>query len=135
MYYCPCCGKIVSNTLGENPCECCFCETIMIDMDISSDDYWEKVTNHTDEIYDQDIRDTLVKTSFLFNQEKYNAREYSEKHFGDTIKCAAHCPTCNSTNIQKIGIGNKVASGAILGIFAINHIGKTFKCKSCGYQW
>lgn len=44
------------------------------------------------------------------------------------------CPTCSSTNIQKIGTGERVASVAVLGIFS-KKINKSFKCKNCGYTW
>lgn len=44
------------------------------------------------------------------------------------------CPTCQSTNIQKIGTGERVASVATLGLFS-KKINKSFKCKNCGYTW
>lgn len=45
-----------------------------------------------------------------------------------------HCPHCKSTNISKIGTGERVGSIAMLGIFS-KKINKSFKCKSCGYTW
>ena len=45
-----------------------------------------------------------------------------------------HCPTCNSTNIQKIGAGERIGSVAMLGLFS-KKINKSFKCKNCGYTW
>ncbi len=44
------------------------------------------------------------------------------------------CPTCQSTNVQKIGTGERVASVAMLGVFS-KKINKSFKCKNCGYTW
>lgn len=44
------------------------------------------------------------------------------------------CPTCQSTNVQKISGGERVASVVALGIFS-KKINKSFKCKSCGYTW
>lgn len=44
------------------------------------------------------------------------------------------CPTCKSTNIEKITTLNKVVSIELLGL-ASNKIGKQFKCKNCGYMW
>ena len=44
------------------------------------------------------------------------------------------CPTCQSTNVQKIGIGERAASVAVLGIFS-KKINKSFKCKNCGCTW
>lgn len=44
------------------------------------------------------------------------------------------CPTCNSTNVQKISTGERVTSVAILGLFS-KKINKSFKCKNCGHTW
>ena len=45
-----------------------------------------------------------------------------------------NCPTCNSTNVQKISTGERVTSVAILGLFS-KKINKSFKCKNCGHTW
>lgn len=44
------------------------------------------------------------------------------------------CPTCGSTNIRKIGTGERVASVVGFGIFS-KKINKTWKCKNCGHTW
>lgn len=44
------------------------------------------------------------------------------------------CPTCQSTNIRKIGAGERVASVLGLGIFS-KKINKTWKCNNCGHTW
>lgn len=44
------------------------------------------------------------------------------------------CPTCSSTNVQKIGPGERLASITLFGIFS-DKINKTFKCNNCGYTW
>lgn len=44
------------------------------------------------------------------------------------------CPTCQSTNVQKIGTGERVVSVATMGIFS-KKINKSYKCKHCGYTW
>lgn len=44
------------------------------------------------------------------------------------------CPTCQSTNIRKIGSVERGASIFMLGIFS-KKINKTFKCNNCGYTW
>ena len=45
------------------------------------------------------------------------------------------CPTCSSTNIEKISGANKAASVAVFGILSLGHISKTFKCKNCGMKF
>lgn len=51
-----------------------------------------------------------------------------------SIEHQPKCPTCQSTNIQKIGATERVVSVATLGIFS-KKINKSFKCKNCGYTW
>jgi len=54
--------------------------------------------------------------------------EFDRKH------AKPKCPTCGSTDIQKIGVGERVASVATLGLIS-KKINKTFKCKNCKYTW
>lgn len=44
------------------------------------------------------------------------------------------CPTCQSTNISKIGTLNRMASVGLFGL-ASSKIGKTHKCNNCGTTW
>lgn len=45
-----------------------------------------------------------------------------------------HCPTCNSTNVERINVLNRALSFELVG-FASNKIGKQFQCKNCKYLW
>lgn len=44
------------------------------------------------------------------------------------------CPTCGSSNVQKIGTLERTTSVVGMGI-ASKKINKTFKCNKCGYTW
>lgn len=44
------------------------------------------------------------------------------------------CPTCGSTNISKIGFGERMLSVGTFGLLS-KKMNKTFKCKNCGYTW
>lgn len=44
------------------------------------------------------------------------------------------CPTCGSTNIQKISGTKRWLSTGLFGI-ASSDIGKSMVCRSCGYKW
>ena len=44
------------------------------------------------------------------------------------------CPTCGSTNIQKISGTKRAASIIGFGILSSN-IGKTYECLNCKYKW
>jgi DNA-directed RNA polymerase subunit RPC12/RpoP len=47
------------------------------------------------------------------------------------------CPTCGSTDIEKISTGKKLAYVAGFGILApaFKKARSQFECKSCGYKW
>lgn len=44
------------------------------------------------------------------------------------------CPTCGSTNIQKISGLNRAAHGYMFGLFS-KTAKSQFCCKNCGYKW
>ncbi|WP_337935029.1 zinc ribbon domain-containing protein [Jutongia sp.] len=44
------------------------------------------------------------------------------------------CPTCGSTNIQKISGTKRWLSAGLFGL-ASSDVGKSMVCKSCGYKW
>lgn len=44
------------------------------------------------------------------------------------------CPTCNSTNIEKISLTKKAVSGALFGLFSSN-VRNSMYCKNCGARW
>lgn len=45
-----------------------------------------------------------------------------------------HCPTCGSTDIQKISGAKRWLSTGLFGL-ASSDIGKSMCCKKCGYKW
>ena len=44
------------------------------------------------------------------------------------------CPTCGSTNVEKISTTSKAIGFVAVGVFSSN-FGKTMHCKNCGYKW
>ena len=44
------------------------------------------------------------------------------------------CPTCGSSDIKKITVGQKVTNIALFGLFG-NKRTKQFHCENCGYEW
>lgn len=44
------------------------------------------------------------------------------------------CPTCNSTNIEKISLTKKAFGGAMFGLFS-SDIRNSMHCKNCGCKW
>lgn len=44
------------------------------------------------------------------------------------------CPTCSSTNVEKISTTKKILGGAMFGLFS-SDVRNTMHCKNCGYKW
>lgn len=47
---------------------------------------------------------------------------------------APKCPTCGSTDVNKISGTKKAVGFLTVGVFSSN-FGKTMECKNCGYKW
>lgn len=80
------------------------------------------------------LKDGITLTCELCGQvhtEKYIPKE---THSKVQLPPLPHCPTCNSTNLEKISTTSKFISFATAGVFS-NSFGKTFHCKNCGYRW
>lgn len=86
-----------------------------------------------DHYYDQPVvsRDQLVNplTQKMIDRQRILAQ--SDSAFYANIP---KCPTCQSTNIRKIGGVERGASILTFGLFS-KKINKTFKCNNCGYTW
>ena len=65
--------------------------------------------------------------------EEYRKQRAKEKAYEATHP-KPKCPTCGSTNIEKISTLNRAVSIGIVGL-ASDKIGKQFCCKNCGYKW
>ena len=65
--------------------------------------------------------------------EEYRKQRAKEKAYEATHP-KPKCPTCGSTNIEKISTLNRAVSIRMVGL-ASDKIGKQFCCKNCGYKW
>ncbi|MGD0886040.1 MAG: hypothetical protein ABSA46_14425 [Thermodesulfovibrionales bacterium] len=45
------------------------------------------------------------------------------------------CPTCGSTNVERISLRSKAGKVLLVGVFAIGRVAKSFKCNNCKHQW
>lgn len=100
-----------------------------------------------DELKDQFINE-YIKSSPEFNQYLFEHREEDmfNKKMSDRAKLAhgasileeksrvPKCPTCGSTNIQKISTTRRLVTTGLFGL-ASSNVGKTMLCKNCGYKW
>lgn len=78
----------------------------------------------------KELADILIKTKTVPKRFDGSLKVRNERIQASIPKC----PTCQSTNIQKISPTERVGSIAMWGIFS-KKINKSFKCKNCGYTW
>ncbi len=53
----------------------------------------------------------------------------------DFVSNVPRCPTCGSTNVERISLKSKAGKVLLVGIFAIGRVAKSFKCNTCKHQW
>lgn len=138
--YCPKCGDI---TFIQKSIVCDFCNEPYIETDYEwHPDDWCSGKN----IY-KEILEEYVKPNPLFDEELYNLRVGKEKRQQqatlDMMRMEKQqaqkanvpkCPTCGSTNVERISTAQKAFGFALVGLFSSN-LGKTMHCKNCGYKW
>lgn len=135
--YCPKCGYITCSQKGER---CNFCNEpyaiTAYEWDLNDDRNMYKI-----------ILEEYVKPNPLFDEELYNLRVGKEKRQREATlnqmrmeKQQAQranvpkCPTCGSTNVERISTAQKAFGFALVGLFSSN-LGKTMHCRNCGYKW
>lgn len=124
---------------------CCFCgygHFTEFNFESPDNDYWSKKKTaqiHADQAalygnpefslrhYNKRLKEEKRRDerSFYLNQQRAK-----NPPSGNVPKC----PTCGSTNVDKISTLNRAVSIGFLGL-ASDKIGKQFCCKDCGYKW
>lgn len=80
--------------------------------------------------YAKELADILIKTKTVPKRFDGLLKVRNERIQASIPKC----PTCQSTNIEKISLTKKAIGGAIFGLFS-SDIRNTMHCKNCGYKW
>lgn len=153
---CPNCGCPTSITINEiykstNTINICGVDydfsTIM--QEISKGTSWSNINKMISSLINEPIGQTSYicdalknndfspwykdKYGYLTNDMLETQNQENEERLRQKRQNSPHCPTCNSTDIKKIGIYGK-ANILGLGILS-SDIGKTFKCNNCGRKW
>lgn len=119
----------------ENECPYCHCRLLPMNidvfeyntiLDISGD---PEFTQAMDDLKQKDPIEFQLKMSQFKTQ--LQQQESSNPTEEDNIP---HCPTCGSTDIQKISGAKRWLSTGLFGL-ASSDIGKSMCCKKCGYKW
>lgn len=87
----------------------------------------EKIATEAVKMWQEELGEQLSPEQKALNNEAERLNRLAQQN-------KPKCPTCSSTNVQKIGTGERAVSVAVLGIFS-KKINKSFKCKNCGYTW
>lgn len=153
---CPICGNISLSDgyNSDNPSmNCSNCNSNMINTQMTGYVYGEACMEHRREELDKTLRE-----NFTFNNPNFNKTEYEklldaerQKKLNQLIYTGRtssqtntinntqsnnipKCPTCGSTNIEKISAGKKLVGSTLFGIFS-KDAKSTFHCKNCNYKW
>ena len=137
IYYCKTCKES-----GEDPYKFCNicpqhkCEIYEIDINI--DDYGTILRiSHDVNFLEAMIKlkqDNIIEYESRMSQFRSQVAQQKQVQKAAEESSKPHCPHCHSTNIAKIGTGERIGSIAVWGIFS-KKINKSFKCRNCGYTW
>lgn len=127
MCICPKCAWFK----GRRNCDFCNLQMVLTETTIEeimamSEKQQEELVNHYIE--------TLIKDTYDPKAREY--REANEKSvFSDYVpNSKPKCPTCNSTNVEKISTFKKIFGGAMFGLYS-SDVRNTMHCKNCGNKW
>lgn len=149
MKYCSKCGR----ELFDKDVECDKCKSTDFIPEKKCEEIIQKINNANmiskkkllkDPIYKMVYDFIINKPRDYFSSYATNGNSESNEEYFDRIKkhtinksgklSIPHCPTCNSTNIQKISTTRRLVTTGLFGL-ASGDIGKTLLCKNCGYKW
>ena len=143
LKYCDKCGSILDDYGNHDETKCKFCSNELKQVPekyLKSPEFNFMLGDGMREKLLQE----LIFSSSNFEQTFYDERKKEiAQRSNDYQKIKAvqqqasnipKCPTCQSTDIRKIGGLERGASIIGLGLFS-KKINKTFKCNNCGYTW
>lgn len=118
--YCPICADKLENINFPF-------EDLKILTSISNDVrlYQSMIQLYNDDIIEYELKMSQFKTQY---EQQESIKQIQEK------KNIPKCPTCGSTNIEKISVGKKIGGSFLFGIFS-SDVRNTMHCKDCGAKW
>ena len=126
--------------------KCPFCGSPVVDTNLPDSDFTilRDVSNYNRsfleamiKFHNTDIVEYELKMSqFRTQYEQQQSLRQDRVQVQQTKQSANRpkCPTCGSTNIEKISIGKKIGGGFLFGIFS-SDVRNTMHCKDCGAKW
>lgn len=80
------------------------------------------------------IEDKCGICGYVYNEKECQQINPSYQAYPNIQSNQPKCPTCGSTNIEKIYTAKKAAGGFMFGLFS-KTAKSQFACKDCGYKW
>lgn len=121
------------DTFEDQVTKCLDCGNDLIELSMDCKDYRCLIKISTDKKF----IDSMIKLAesdpieYQLKMSQFRANLAQQKRSSDNTP---KCPTCGSTNIEKISVGKKVTGGFFLGIFS-SDVRNTMHCKDCGAKW
>lgn len=79
-------------------------------------------------------KDEIIKQKQEQEMNEFRRQTGGASWVDDKIGYKPKCPTCGSSNIEKISVGSKIVGAGLFGIFS-KTARSQFKCNDCGYKW
>lgn len=141
LHYCDKCGFLEDVFLEECDSSLHVCRICAGNLKPVSKEYTDFTGMIIEPDREQEFIEKVLKAEPNFDQTAYDERiEYVKtcnRQYEMLKQEQANqpkCPTCGSTNVQKITGLERGISVATLGLFS-KKINKSFKCNHCGYTW
>lgn len=160
ILYCPQCGWLEYPSpfqQSDNHCEVCGHRLLIPDdkYDIDLKNYRNGIniiTGRTLKENQQRLFEEVIKPNPEFDPDLYarkdeiikQKREQEMNEFrrqtggaswvDGKIGNVPKCPTCGSTNIEKISVSSKVVGAGLFGLFS-KTARSQLRCNNCGYKW
>lgn len=157
---CPECNNGVSEYAEKCPVCGCPINIIKKNYDINSIKYSVKIKAYPNNNKIEIVSKVMKITSFKIAQAKDIVDNYKIIKYNITFQEAEHikqeievfggevdiipytkeqaslpkCPTCHSTNIEKISTGKKIKGSLLFGVLS-SDVRNTMHCKNCGAKW
>ena len=87
--------------------------------------------------FDPDLyarKDEIIKQKQEQEMNEFRRQTGGASWVDDKVVNKPKCPTCGSTNIEKISVSSKIVGAGLFGIFS-KTARSQFKCNNCGYKW
>lgn len=75
-------------------------------------------------------KNDIIEYNLKMSQFRTQVNQQKQQQESNTPKC----PTCGSTNIEKISLTKKAFGGAMFGLFS-SDVRNSMHCKNCGAKW